>query len=87
MNQVQDCTRIQGSTSAEVAELADAHGSGPCESNLVWVRLPSSAPRRSFTSDFQDLMIVALHQILVVFRKLLLLTFSFAKEKVLRKRK
>ena len=30
---------------AEVAELADAHGSGPCGSNTLWVRLPSSAYR------------------------------------------
>ena len=29
---------------AEVAELADAHGSGPCGSNTLRVRLPSSAP-------------------------------------------
>ncbi len=29
---------------AEVAELADAHGSGPCGRNTLWVRLPSSAP-------------------------------------------
>ena len=28
---------------AEVAELADAHGSGPCGSNTLRVRLPSSA--------------------------------------------
>ena len=28
---------------AEVAELADAHGSGPCESNLMRVQVPSSA--------------------------------------------
>lgn len=28
---------------AEVAELADAHGSGPCGRNTLWVRLPSSA--------------------------------------------
>ena len=33
-------------TNAEVAELADAHGSGPCGSNTLWVRLPSSAGRR-----------------------------------------
>ena len=26
-----------------MAELADAHGSGPCGSNTLWVRLPSSA--------------------------------------------
>ena len=28
---------------AEVVELADAHGSGPCGSNTLRVRLPSSA--------------------------------------------
>ncbi len=32
-------------TDAEVAELADAHGSGPCGRNTLWVRLPSSAVR------------------------------------------
>ncbi len=32
-------------TDAEVAELADAHGSGPCGRNTLWVRLPSSACR------------------------------------------
>ena len=31
---------------AEVAELADAHGSGPCGSNTLWVQLPSSASQR-----------------------------------------
>src|SRR6185312_5231031 len=37
----------RGSTpvrSAEVAELADAHGSGPCTRKGVGVRVPSSAP-------------------------------------------
>jgi hypothetical protein len=29
---------------AEVAELADAHGSGPCARKGVGVRVPSSAP-------------------------------------------
>jgi hypothetical protein len=29
---------------AEVAELADAHGSGPCTRKGVGVRVPSSAP-------------------------------------------
>ena len=33
---------------AEVAELADAHGSGPCTRKGVGVRVPSSAP--SFSS-------------------------------------
>ena len=28
---------------AEVAELADAHGSGPCPVKRVWVQLPPSA--------------------------------------------
>ena len=28
---------------AEVAELADAHGSGPCGSNTMWVQVPSPA--------------------------------------------
>ena len=28
---------------AEVAELADAHGSGPCDSNIMRVQVPSSA--------------------------------------------
>ena len=32
---------------AEVAELADAHGSGPCGSNTLWVRLPSSASAKA----------------------------------------
>ena len=31
---------------AGVLELADAHGSGPCGSNTLWVRLPSSAGRK-----------------------------------------
>src|SRR5437660_11780302 len=30
---------------AEVAELADAHGSGPCTRKGVGVRVPSSAPK------------------------------------------
>src|SRR6476620_5965322 len=33
-----------GSYRAEVAELADAHGSGPCTRKGVGVRVPSSAP-------------------------------------------
>ena len=35
---------------AEVAELADAHGSGPCTGNGVGVRVPSMAP--VITSQF-----------------------------------
>ena len=31
---------------AEVAELVDAHGSGPCESNLLRVQVPSSALKK-----------------------------------------
>src|SRR5579864_5638927 len=33
---------------AEVAELADAHGSGPCTRKGVGVRVPSSAPVTRF---------------------------------------
>src|ERR1700746_3963098 len=35
-----------GKSQAEVAELADAHGSGPCTRKGVGVRVPSSAPIR-----------------------------------------
>src|SRR5215469_10214126 len=35
---------------AGVAELADAHGSGPCTRKGVGVRVPSSAPRFLFSS-------------------------------------
>src|SRR6185437_5202380 len=35
---------------AEVAELADAHGSGPCTRKGVGVRVPSSAPTFIFNS-------------------------------------
>ena len=34
---------------AEVAELADAHGSGPCGSNTVRVQVPSSARKKQRT--------------------------------------
>ena len=30
---------------ARVAELADAHGSGPCESNFMGVQVPPLAPK------------------------------------------
>ena len=36
--------RSMNTKNAEVAELVDAHGSGPCGGNLVGVRLPPSAP-------------------------------------------
>ena len=32
---------------AGVAELADAHGSGPCWLRLVWVQVPPPAPQKS----------------------------------------
>ena len=38
-----------------MAELADAHGSGPCEGNFMGVRIPLSAPVNAevlFTSAF-----------------------------------
>ena len=31
---------------AEMAELADAHGSGPCEGSFMGVRIPLSAPMK-----------------------------------------
>src|SRR5574338_678295 len=36
---------------AEVAELADAHGSGPCTRKGVGVRVPSSAPEFLVTAS------------------------------------
>ena len=39
---------ISESRIADVAELADAHGSGPCESNFMQVQVLSSAPVRVF---------------------------------------
>ena len=49
---------------AEVAELADAHGSGPCTRKGVGVRVPSSAP---------ILLSVAQHQLRdIVFSQLLI---------------
>ncbi len=45
--------QVPSPADAEVAELADAHGSGPCGSNTLWVRLPSSACRlRAGNLDF-----------------------------------
>ena len=35
------------SVCAGVAELADAHGSGPCELTLMGVQVPSPAPKLS----------------------------------------
>jgi hypothetical protein len=40
---------------AEVAELADAHGSGPCTRKGVGVRVPSSAPADSLSIDLDSL--------------------------------
>ena len=37
---------------AEVAELADAHGSGPCGSNTMRVQVSSSARAKEVFSDF-----------------------------------
>ena len=39
---------------AEVAELADAHGSGPCGSNTLRVRLPSSARQKRESREQSD---------------------------------
>ena len=34
-----------------MAELADAHGSGPCESDFMQVQVLSSAPSRGYKKD------------------------------------
>src|SRR5271157_4724413 len=41
---------------AEVAELADAHGSGPCTRKGVGVRVPSSAPETDLSHWFNRQM-------------------------------
>jgi hypothetical protein len=43
---------------AEVAELADAHGSGPCTRKGVGVRVPSSAPDHYQLSCIQNVSLV-----------------------------
>jgi hypothetical protein len=50
------CCRRRQSTrasmfQAEVAELADAHGSGPCIRKDVGVRVPSSAPNLKLLTE------------------------------------
>ena len=40
--------RMRGSVFAGVAELADAHGSGPCDSNIMRVQVPSPASVSQF---------------------------------------
>ena len=40
-----------GLINAEVAELADAHGSGPCDSNIMRVQVPSSALKGYFFDE------------------------------------
>ncbi len=39
---------------ADVAELADAHGSGPCESDFMQVQVLSSAPYRVFITKVMN---------------------------------
>lgn len=41
-----------------MAELADVHGSGPCGSNSLQVRLLSSAPKKGCKVGFYSLFIV-----------------------------
>ena len=43
-----------------MAELADAHGSGPCEGNFMEVRILLSAPikTQSFCSEFFSLLFI-----------------------------
>src|SRR5271167_2719278 len=44
---------------AEVAELADAHGSGPCARKGVGVRVPSSAPDSKRTANNAGFLILS----------------------------
>ena len=44
---------------ADVAELADAHGSGPCESNFMGVQVPSSAPKARRKTSFSFYPVVS----------------------------
>ena len=46
---------------AEVAELADAHGSGPCGGNTLWVQVPSSAVLLEGASYQRDMVHFSLH--------------------------
>ena len=43
---------------ADMAELADAHGSGPCESNFMQVQVLLSAPKSAKLKCFADFIIV-----------------------------
>ncbi len=47
--------QLASETQAEVAELADAHGSGPCTRKGVGVRVPSSAPAKIVGSKVNNL--------------------------------
>ena len=50
-----------------MAELADAHGSGPCESNFMGVQVPSSAPKTN--DNFHQKIVVSFClDLLVVFK-------------------
>ena len=46
---------------AEVAELADAHGSGPCGGNTLWVQVPSSAVLLEGASYQRDMVHFSLY--------------------------
>ncbi len=43
-----------------MAELADAHGSGPCDSNIMRVQVPFSAVKRSIRQN-RPLFLLWLH--------------------------
>ena len=45
-----------GSLSADVAELADAHGSGPCEREFMGVQVPSSAASIGQAHEFKNVV-------------------------------
>ena len=42
---------------ADMAELADAHGSGPCEGNFMEVRILLSAPIKTRSKRFEFFLV------------------------------
>ena len=60
---------------ADMAELADAHGSGPCESNFMQVQVLLSAPQKArfyrafcyFATHFTVVRRITLHEIMLLF--------------------
>src|SRR5947209_14958747 len=56
---------VRRTIKAEVAELADAHGSGPCARKGVGVRVPSSAPLEKGFRSVLDCRGLALSRVIL----------------------